>query len=183
MKLFLILVAAMISSVAAATTSINKFTDHVMVEEQKLQLCNRADIRVMAMFNVGEAALYLQECDRTQERLDQPAQLSIVYRRDFSAKDFQSSARKLLKRNLDSQTFNAIEAELKRFNDNYQAMSKGDRYDICYSQKSGLMLHKNGELISSSQSQQLGEAYLMIWFGDRPFSQKLKKKLLAASNG
>ena len=154
------------------------FSDSVMVGEQPLELCNNAKIKVMAMFTVGQAAMYLQDCKQQTEPLNQPIQLSIVYQREFTPEDFQKSAYKLLQRNLSEQQFGAIEDQLQEFNSNYQAISKGERYDICYSENTGLMLHKNGQLISQSPSQALGESYFQIWFGERPFNKKLKKALL-----
>ena len=158
--------------------SSSAFSESVMIDEQPLQLCNSAKIKVMALFNVGQAALYLKDCKQQVEPLNQPIQLSIIYQRKFTPEDFQKSAYKLLQRNLSEQQFEAIEDQLQAFNSNYQAIEKGERYDICYSEKTGLMLHKNGQLISQSPSQALGESYFQIWFGERPFNKKLKKALL-----
>ncbi|MCV6605023.1 MAG: chalcone isomerase family protein [Porticoccaceae bacterium] len=161
-----------------ASASSGVFESSVQLDNQQLQLCNSANIKVMGMFSLGTAALYLQDCSLKHEPLKQPMQLSIVYKRDFSPQDFQKSAYKLLKRNLSKTQFSAVESELKNFNSNYQAITKGDRYDICFSEKTGLLLRKNGALISQSQSEALGQSYFLIWFGERPFSKSLKKKLL-----
>ncbi|MDM3869970.1 chalcone isomerase family protein [Porticoccus sp. W117] len=185
-KCWLLAVSVLSASVNLYASSLyaksDVFQPTAMLDNQQLQLCNSTDIRVMAVFNVGTAALYLQDCSIEEDTLNQPIQLSIVYKRDFSPEDFQKSAYTLLQRNLSEAQFSAIEGELQRFNSNYQAMTKGERYDICYSDNTGLLLQKNGALISQSQSAQLGQSYFQIWFGKRPFSKALKRKLLKGTS-
>lgn len=155
------------------------FQPSVSVGNQQLQLCNQAPIKALAFISVGEAALYLLDCDKAEQKLQQPIQLSIIYQRAFSADDFIESATKLLQRNVSETEFEQLREELDRFNSNYQAISKGERYDIGYSPSAGLRLQKNGQEISRSASNALGSAYFKIWFGDKPFNKKLKKRLLA----
>ena len=85
----------------------------------------------------------------------------------------------MLKRNLDKQTFDAIEAALTDFNAGYQEAQQGDRYDIRFSTDLGLSLFKNGQQLSQSDNSLLGEVYFDIWFGKDPFSKGMKKDLLA----
>jgi hypothetical protein len=41
------------------------------------------------------------------------------------------------------------------------------------------MLFKNGQKLSHSDNTQLGEVYFDIWFGQDPFSKRMKNDLLA----
>lgn len=143
-----------------------------------LQQCSAVPIRVM-VFNLGDVALYREQCTDESDLTSQPVQLSFIYKRQFDAEDFQKSSVELLKRNVDSSTFNAIESALIDFNAGYQDARQGDRYDIRFSAETGLMLFKNGQQLSQSDNLQLGEVYFDIWFGDDPFSKRMKNDLLA----
>ena len=164
--------------IVIADSQASDFEPTASIGNHQLQLCSQAPIKVLSVISVGKAALYLADCDKTEQMLQQPIQLAIIYQRAFSAEDFIESATKLLKRNIPQDQFNDLREELDTFNSNYQAIAKGERYDICHSPQTGLLLHKNGRQIARSESSKLAQAYFKIWFGERPFNKKLKKQLL-----
>lgn len=158
--------------------SANNFEPKIQLETTTLQQCSAVPIKVM-LFNLGDVALYREKCSDSSELTNLPVQLSFIYKRSFDAEDFQKSSVELLKRNLDKQTFESIEADLKDFNAGYQEANEGDRYDIRFSADSGLRLFKNGQQLSQSDNSLLGKVYFDIWFGKDPFSKGMKKDLLA----
>lgn len=156
----------------------NSFESEIPFDNIVLQQCSAVPIKVM-LFNLGDVALYLQQCSNDSDLTSQPVQLSFIYKRSFDAEDFQKSSVELLKRNVDENTFNTIETALIDFNAGYQEAKQGDRFDIRFSPEAGLMLFKNGQQLSHSDNTQLGEVYFDIWFGDDPFSKRMKNDLLA----
>lgn len=158
--------------------SANQFEPEIQLEQTTLKQCSAVPIKVM-LFNLGDVALYRQQCSSGSPLTIQPVQLSFIYNRGFDAEDFQTSSVKLLKRNVEPATFSAIEASLLEFNAGYEEAKQGDRFDIRYSPEQGLTLFKNGQQLSQSNNTQLGQTYFDIWFGDDPFSEKMKDNLLA----
>lgn len=173
-----VLALMIISRPAEAET--DPFKPSISFDQQVLYMCSRADMTVMHWFNLGQVALYLQDChDSNKQWRQQPIQLSFVYNREFSADDFIESSQKLLKRNMSEQQFTAIEPSLKQFVKNFKPVKEGDRYDIRYAKETGLVLLKNGTVVSRSDSSELGQEYYLIWFGKKPFSTSIKLTLLA----
>lgn len=158
--------------------SANSFESEIKLGDSTLQQCSAVPIKVM-LFNLGDVALYREQCSDDTELTSQPVQLSFIYKRSFDAEDFQKSSVKLLQRNLDDDFFKSIEMALLDFNAGYQKAEEDDRYDIRYSAESGLLLFKNGQQLSQSDDAQLGKAYFDIWFGKDPFSNGMKEDLLA----
>lgn len=149
------------------------------LESHQLSLCASTNMRKM-LFNIGDVALYLKDCNQaTADTLtQQPVKLSFVYQRAFDGEDFIKSSDVLIQRNISATDYAAIEDKLKAFNANYQAIAKDEVYEIAYSQETGLLLTKNGRLLSQSDSEELAAAYFTIWFGQNPFSTKMKNDLL-----
>jgi hypothetical protein len=134
-------------------------------------------------FDVGKAALYLEDCNDRNRQLNQPMQLSFIYHREFDAEDFIESAQKLLKRNLTQAEYASLEHDLRAFNENYQAVKQGDRYDIRFTDNAEVVLVKNGRPISQTFSPVLREKYPLIWFGKDPFNKQIKQDLLKHLDG
>jgi len=165
------------SLVPLQLVSANSFESEIALDKLTLKQCSAVPIKVM-LFNLGDVALYREQCSNDTKLTSQTVQLSFIYKRSFDAEDFQNSSVKLLQRNLDESTFESIKPALLEFNAGYQPTEKGDRYDIRYATDTGLVLFKNGQQLSQSDNTQLGEVYFNIWFGKDPFSMGMKKNLL-----
>lgn len=152
------------------------FPETISVDGKQLQQCNQAAIKVLKFIDVGKAALYTANCSELPD-LTSSLQLSFIYHRDFDAADFIDASETLLQRNLTHTQYGEIKKELDAFNQSYQSVVEGDRYDIRLNQH-GLFLIKNGTQLSHSTSQLLGKHYYQIWFGEQPFNQNLKQALL-----
>ena len=153
------------------------FNERTALSGQILHLCSESALRVM-LFNLGDVALYRQQCSATPDPLSPPIKLSFVYNRSFTGDEFRKSADELIRRNVDEATYRQIEADLHAFNAGYQDVSAGDRYDIGFSENAGLVLMKNGTQVSHSDSAALAAVYYKIWFGHNPFSGRVKSNLL-----
>lgn len=172
-KFFLLLMLAAAQSHAA------EFEPHYQLGTQTLTLCSQTPMKKM-LFNLGDVALYAKDCAIvTADTLtSQPVHLTFKYERAFDGDDFIESSDVLIKRNTAQDEYKAIQTELSAFNANYQAISDGERYDIGWSETTGLVLSKNNRQLSQSNSAELASIYFRIWFGKDPFSNAMKNALL-----
>ncbi|MTI63469.1 chalcone isomerase family protein [Methylophaga sp.] len=152
------------------------FSSQVQTQYGQLEKCSQTQISVMKFIDVADAALYSSDCTQLPA-LTSDLQLSFIYHRDIAAEDFIEAAETLLERNLSATEFQQIEQDLAQFNTGYESVAEGDRYDIRRNQD-GLSLFKNNRLVSQHASTTLGQRYYQIWFGDKPFNDKLKQALL-----
>lgn len=154
----------------------NNFPAVVKTELGNLSRCSQTEVSVMKFISVADAALYSEDCSQLPA-LAEHLQLSFIYHREIAGEDFIEAAETLLRRNLTAEEYTQIETDLNAFNQSYQSVQDGDRYDVRRS-KNGLFLLKNGHVISHHSSTVLGQVYYLIWFGDKPFNEKLKAALL-----
>lgn len=161
---------------SASLAQAQPFQPQVATESQTLFQCSQTSVSAMMFIDVADAALFSSDCS-TLPRLAEEVQISFIYHREFAAEDFIEAAETLLKRNLSKAEYQQIEADLNSFNEPYQDVVEGDRYDV-RSTADGLKLLKNGEIISQNTSKILSKKYFKIWFGTQPFNKKLKKALL-----
>lgn len=145
------------------------------VNTDHLSLCNTTNINIIFVLDVGSAELYLPDC-KVLDYSD--FLLAITYNRPFTKQEFIASSDELIARNNSAETYKKIKDELDKFNSKYLGVEKGDEYRISYTENFGLILQKNSKLISSSTDTDLARAYFKVWFGDKPFHQKMKKNLL-----
>lgn len=159
-----------------ALSQAQPFAQQLDTGKQMLNKCSQTEVTAMLVVDVADAALFSADCS-ILPKLASELQLSFIYKRDFAAQDFIEAADTLLKRNLSDKLYQQIQADLAQFNQSYQSVVEGDRYDIRLT-ADGLSLHKNGERIGQHASQTLGKHYFEIWFGDKPFNKKMKQALL-----
>ncbi len=160
-----------------------EFDKTYQLEEHTLQLCASTPMKKM-MFNLGDVALYAKDCAavNADSLTAQPIHLTFKYKRAFDGEDFIKSSDELIKRNSENAEYQSIKADLDAFNANYQAIADGERYDIGWSQATGLRLSKNNRQLAQHDSAELADVYFRIWFGDEPFSQKMKDALLSGGS-
>lgn len=106
-----------------------------------------------------------------------PLALSIHYHRDFSAKDFVVSGRKLIKEN-PTVSFSKIEASLSTFESFYTDISEGDTFLLLFSPGQGLALLKNGNELGRVNNDEFARAYLGIWLSEYSISRSFTSQLL-----
>lgn len=176
MKMMLMAVLATFGFTAHAAD----FDKTYQLEEQTLQLCASTPMKKM-LFNLGDVALYAKDCAKVDadSLTSQPVHLTFKYERAFEGEDFIKSSDELIKRNSNDAEYQSVKADLDAFNAKYQAIADGERYDIGWSQMTGLLLSKNNRQLAQHNSAELADIYFRIWFGDEPFSQKMKDALLS----
>lgn len=142
------------------------------------QRCNKADVKALKVFTVGEAALYRKNCD-VENLLSPPLKLSFRYFREVPGDAFGKAAMHFLEKNLRPEEFARLKPDLADFNSHYQDVDDGDQYLLTYS-NDGLTLTLNGKPLTYRQGRDFASAYLTIWFGPRPYSDDMKETLLGS---
>lgn len=164
-------------AVVVDTVQAQDFDQTAQLANYSLNKCSESKLEKY-FYDLGHVALYREKCNTTAALTEAPVYVEFAYTRSFDGEDFAESANKLIKRNISRQAFKKIEADLNTFNQAYESIKDGDRYAISFSQETGLVLSLNGEVLTQSDNPALAEHYFTIWFGDKPFSNKLKENLL-----
>ncbi|PKM21548.1 MAG: hypothetical protein CVV10_08815 [Gammaproteobacteria bacterium HGW-Gammaproteobacteria-14] len=150
-------------------------------EQQVLMLCNKAPVHALRFIHVGEASLWRDSCDSEEQNsaLQPPLLLEFAYQRNVPGSAFARAATTMIERNIDSAEFRALADRLEAFNSHYIAIGSGDRYQLRYLADGTLDLLLNDSLLASEKGHEFAQSYLSIWFGDQPYSERMKEQLLA----
>ncbi|NEZ04782.1 hypothetical protein G4Y73_11520 [Wenzhouxiangella sp. XN201] len=144
-----------------------------------LERCSEVELKVMGLFSVGTASLHLTDCsesDRVLERV--PKMFSLELDRDMAGQDLVDSANELLVENLGISSRDALPEELACLANAYIDAEDGERFDVSYEPDERLALYRNGELLEECPDRGHGHEYFQIWFGEKPFNDRMKKRLL-----
>lgn len=179
MKFFTSMVWVMLAMTSAYAQDAEKLPPSVESSAGELYLCSEITLRVMGMFTIGDAGLYLSECsDYKHVTYDVAQQYSVYFNRDAKAGKLRELA-------VDSLDDNFTEAELAELNDifacvydAYQDTAKGSRVDTRYLPGEGLSLIQDDEVLAMCGDNPAGAGYFRIWFGQDPFNDKLRSSLL-----
>lgn len=151
----------------------------VTIENHVLQRCSIAPVKALMVFKVGYASVYTQDCAAlSTEFYGSIKQLSFEYYREIPGDAFAKAAANFLKKNLAPETWTALEDKINAFNNRYQDIVPGDRYDLVYLPGKGLQLLLNGELLAAESDPLFAESYFSIWLGEHPYDKTLKSRLL-----
>ncbi|RFF29749.1 chalcone isomerase family protein [Wenzhouxiangella sediminis] len=164
----ILVVSAVLSTAGEASTG-----------KTELQRCSEVELKVIGLFSVGTASLHLADCsdrDRVLERV--PKMFSLELDRDIAGSDLIDSANDLLVDNLDLQSRAALPEELACLANAYVDAAEGERFDVTYQPDERLALYRNGELLRECPDRGHGHQYFQIWFGEEPFNDKMKRRLL-----
>lgn len=156
---------------------VERFPTEVQTGDIKLERCGHATVRAYRVFKVAYSAFYRSNC-KAQWKMDsaETRLLRFDYVRDVPAHAFAESAMEMLKRNLNlSQN---QEKQLKAFHAAYQAVGEGDVYKLLYQKQSGLLLSLNDRVLGRLKDDELARQYMVIWMGEAPFDEGLKRNLL-----
>lgn len=140
--------------------------------------CSSAKVQALKIFNVGQASLFRADCS-VSDPLAPPVRLAFGYNREVPGDAFAKAARKMIERNVSTDTFEALKARIDRFNSYYRTTREGDRYTLDYAKGHSLVLRLNGEKLVEEQGEAFAQAYFSIWFGEDPYSEDLKEQLLS----
>ena len=144
----------------------------------RLDQCRSAPVQALRFIEVGVASLWRDSCGSAQP-LTPPLLLEFTYRREVPGSAFSRSATAMLERNVNPATFADMKKRIEAFNSHYRDIGDGDSYQLRYLGDGRLELLLNNELLASEQGHDFANAYLQIWFGPKPYSERLKEQLLA----
>lgn len=147
--------------------------------QTRLDPCRSAPVKALRFIKVGKATLWRNDCVNGQASLQPPLLLEFAYQRDVPGSAFSQAAMAMVERNVSDATFAELKARLERFNSHYRDIGDGDRYQLRYLPGGELELLLNNEVLTREQGHDFALAYLNIWFGPQPYSESLKKQLLA----
>ena len=140
-----------------------------------LSLCGEGNVVVTGKV-VGKASLFLANCQ--QDWRTQPAHLRFSYQASIPGWAFRKAANVLLERNVSAQQWKNNKAAYEAFTANYQAIKKGDVYELNYQPEQQLMrLSLNQKPVTQMKDAAFAD-YFSIWLGNKPFSATLKQQLL-----
>lgn len=145
----------------------------------RLDQCRSAPVQALRFIEVGKASIWRDGCDQQTQVLAPPLLLEFTYRREVPGSAFSRSATAMLERNVNPATFADLKQRIEAFNSHYRDIGDGDSYQLRYLSDGRLELLLNNELLASEQGHEFANAYLQIWFGPKPYSERLKEQLLA----
>ena len=176
-QLLKVLLIGLLSLTSVAQSEV-LFPAQVNNTKIQLKLCSQAELKAFRLIHVGNAALYLEDCNKLSDIFSiTPKRLRFLYDTTIPSKAFREASYEYLKINL-GQKFNQWKTSFDQFNNNYQDIKAGDYYDLIYDPLTGLLLQLNGKDLATIQDRDIALAYLNVWFGNEPFSEDLKNKLL-----
>ena len=147
------------------------------------KLSGSGEIRYLGFIKVYDAALFTPESVSRQNLLDAGSSrcLQLQYDVDLKADDFIEAATIVLNDQHDEQTLASVQPKIELLHSNYQAVTEGDSYILCYdagTQQTRLAL--NNDVLITIESAEFARIYFGIWLGEKnPLSDKLRRKLVA----
>ncbi len=177
MKTLLALVMLTITGAVMASTGQPHAAE--LDPQTRLNPCRSAPVKALRFIEVGMATLWRDDCVSGRASLHPPVLLEFAYQRDVPGSAFSKAAMAMVERNVSDTAFAGLKARLERFNSHYRDIGDGDRYQLRYLAGGELELLLNNEVLTREQGHDFALAYLNIWFGPQPYSESLKKQLLA----
>lgn len=177
-KALTILVAATLAAWSFQTSADADSGYPAIAEANALETCTTADVRAWRIIRVGEASLALDDCSEISHPFSAPFRLRFSYQRDIPGDAFRESSLAMLERNLDEKAYAELKARFEQFNQGYVDTGDGDTYQLSLGTEGDFILSFNERVIAREKGEDFANAYLQIWFGEKPFSGSLKDNLL-----
>jgi len=166
-------------TVSAETIEGVDFPPAIDVEGVSFKLNAVGLLRYMVFIKAYVAGLYLGPGVSPKQILsDTPRRLEIEYFYPIDEADFERSTTESIEKNVDAETFSAIQPQIEAFNDLYRSVEPGDRYALTYVPGVGTQLELNGEVLGTVPGVEFGSAVFSIWFGPAEIDSSLKEALL-----
>ena len=172
-----------ISPVSAVEVGGVSFAERYTLEQKDLKLTGTAVLTWALLFDVYAGAFYLpQEVAGAEWTDDVPKRLELAYFRNFKAEDFSSSSDKLLRDQLEEETYQSLAERLQQFYQLFRDIKPGDRYSLTYRPATGTELRLNDEFLGAVPGADFAVAYFGIWIGPQPISESFRDRLLKGSS-
>jgi hypothetical protein len=145
---------------------------------------NGAGVRVIVLFNMYVAALYLPAPGNDGEailRAHQPSRLHIQLLHNITVGEFKSAITGVLRETLTPEQELPLESRLQELDAIFATlptMKKGTIFFMDYKPGTGTIVRVNGQEKGRISGADFNEALLRIWIGERPRDPDLRKALL-----
>jgi hypothetical protein len=182
---FFSLLLAFFASTAFAVDVAGIHVDPRSSIEQKEISLNGAGLRTKYFFKVYVAALYVQEPSSSANQIiSQPGikRIQLTLLRDLSAKQLIEALQQGLEQNLSPAALSALQPRLAAFENIIESLREGktgDKLMLDFLPGTGTQIRLNGARQGASISgDDFYRALLLIWLGDAPVQDSLKRELL-----
>lgn len=130
--------------------------------------------------DIYAAALYTASGVPPQQAFDQQRDLplELFYLRDLKHSDIIKASATILERQHPPTVLTPLVPELKKLQDSFGDIKRGDRLTLNFSPQRGLNLERNGKVIFNSQNPALAKTYLGIWLAPDGLPENLRKTLM-----
>ena len=130
--------------------------------------------------DIYAAALYTAPGVTPQQAFDQQRdlRLELFYLRDLKHSDIAKASATILERQHPPAVLTPLKPELKKLQDSFGDIKRGDRFALNFSPQRGLNLERNGSVIFTSQNPALAKTYLGIWLAHDGLPENLRKTLM-----
>lgn len=152
-------------------------SERIAVSQTQVTPCNTATVKALGFITVGRATLYRSDCV-AGEPLSPPLALEFGYKREIPGSAMGKAASVMIERNVEDAVFNRLQERIAAFNNAYQDIKPGDRYQLLYNSDGQISLLYNGTPVAQEQGHDFARSYLQIWFGPDPYSDAMKQALL-----
>jgi hypothetical protein len=163
-----------------------KLDDTHSIDGQTLQL-NGLGLREATFLgvNVYVAGLYVPEKSSDGQRLaspDVPKHLTLRFVRDVGKEDVVSAYRESFKKNAGSK-HGEIKDKVQRFLSWMGAVKEGQRFTFTYLPQKGLKVDIAGNSKGTIEGNTFARVFFLIWLGEHPPNEGLKRGMLGGSCG
>ena len=175
-----ILVSGLPISAAAKTADSPVAFENVIVQDRKeLKKTGTGTLTYLRIFNVYNAAFYLESGTSVDEVLgDNAKRFEVSYLRSFDGEDFGNATYEALRKSIPASEIERLRPRIDYHNSLYEAVVPGDRYSVTYIPGKGTELARNGVVVGLIEGADFAAALFSIWVGDNPIDNKFRRQLL-----
>lgn len=157
-----------------------KLPAQITVGNINLELCSEVALRaLLGMIKYGYGGLYLADCtDYANVTKAIPKQWSVLLTRDAKGSKLTEIAENTLDNNFSEQELAKLDEVFNCMTSAYENTPKGYQVDVRYLPNTGLQLLLNNEITADCGGDEEAAGYFRIWFGERPFNDSMKEKII-----
>ena len=185
----LLLLSVVLSLLASTSLSAGEVNGAILPDRVQPRggpelVLNGAGVRVIALFKIYVAALYLPTTSSDGEAILRghlPSQLNFHLLRGLTIDEIKSAITGTLRDTLTPEQLLPLESRMQQLDGIFATLNglkKGSTFVIGYQADVGTTIQINGENKGRIAGADFNEAVLRIWIGDRPRDQNLRKALL-----
>ena len=157
-----------------------KLPAQITAGDVSLELCGEVALRaLLGIVKYGYGGLYLVDCtDYANVTEAIPKQWSVLLTRDAKGSKLTEIAKDTLDDNYNEEELTQLDEVFNCMTSAYQDTSKGGQVDVRYLPNTGLQLIHNNEITADCGGDAKAAGYFRIWFGEEPFNNSMKEKIL-----